>query len=58
VPEFEQVPEAPPLLFVPSVGLLAALTAATVLVLTATVALAVLGLVRGVRPERLREAPT
>jgi hypothetical protein len=58
VPEFEQLPEAPPLRYVPSAALLTALVVGTLLVLAVTIVTAVLGLVRGVRPERLREGPS
>jgi hypothetical protein len=58
VPEFEDAVPAPPLLFLPRTGVLAALVAATLVLLAVAVLLAVLGLLRGVRPERLREGPT
>jgi predicted lysophospholipase L1 biosynthesis ABC-type transport system permease subunit len=57
VPEFDEVPPAPPLLFHPSAGLLALLLAAVLVGLTAAIGAAVLALLRGVGPDRLREGP-
>jgi hypothetical protein len=57
VPEFEGVVPAPPLLYLPRAAVLAALVAATMALLAVAVLLAVVGLLRGVGPERLREGP-
>lgn len=57
VPEFDEVPPAPPLLFRPSAALLAVLLAGILAVLAVAVLLAVVSLVRGAGPDRLREGP-
>ena len=57
VPEFEELPEAPPLLFTPQPEVVGALVVGTLLLLGVAVVLAVVGLLRGVGPERLREGP-
>ena len=57
VPEFDELPEAPPLLFTPQPEVVGALVLGTLLLLGVAVLAAVVGLLRGVGPERLREGP-
>ncbi len=58
VPEFLTVPAAPALSYLPPAGQLAGLLAIVVAIVTAGTLLASVAMIRGVRLEQLREAPT
>jgi putative ABC transport system permease protein len=57
VPEFVTNPSAPPLSYVPAIGMLAALLGIAVALLVVVAVILSITIVRGVRLEQLREAP-
>ncbi|RBQ20235.1 hypothetical protein DP939_10505 [Spongiactinospora rosea] len=56
VPEFATAPSTPPLLYEPSLGLVAMVAGAALVAAFAAVALTAEALLRGIRADRLRQA--